>query len=152
LTLYGWEESLQSGYEVNIKDWTGLYINFRIMKHADSYFSPKDSKTPRWNGYARLYTGSAIIILNTLIFFVVMSLILGVAFWTYDLYRYRGFKWILKTPANAFFYKDGEPIDNGKRDNYMLTRYDFTSLEGVSPEEAAATLDDFFALTENWFN
>lgn len=107
---------------------------------------------PRRNGTAWFYTGMAVIILNTLIFLVVVNLLLGVAFWTYDQYRYRGFSWILKSRANAFFYKDGEPIDNGKRDDYMLNKYDFTALEGVKPEEAAATLDDFFALTLNWFN
>ena len=118
------------------------------MKHGDSLLSPKDPKTSRWNGYARFYTGSAVIILNTLIFFVGMYLILGVASWTYDLYL-TGFERIFKTRANAFFYEDGAPIDNGKRHVYLLDKYDFTALEGIKPEEAAAILDDFSTLTLN---
>ena len=92
---------------------------------------------------------SAVIILNTLIFLALVNVVLGVAIWSYDRYHLGKPERTSKPKANAFFYQDGTPIDNGKRSDYQLDFYDFTACEGISPEEAAAVQDDYFGHTVN---
>jgi hypothetical protein len=121
------------------------------MKEGESIFSRRGTETPQKNLFSRFYAGSAAIVLNTLILLVLVNLLLGVAFWTCDRYRNGGFNWTSKPRANAFFYKDGTPIDNGKRTGYQLDSFDFTACEGIRPEEAAAVLDDFFGFMQEWF-
>jgi hypothetical protein len=121
------------------------------MKHGESFSPPQDPNTPRGGRFARLYMSSAVITLNTLIFLVLVNVVLGVAIWSYDRYHLGEPERTSKPKANAFFYQDGAPIDNGKRSAYQLDFYDFTACEGISPEEAAAVQDDYFGHTFNSF-
>jgi len=120
------------------------------MKHGESGVFPKGPEKPRGSRFARFYAGSALIILNSLIFLVLVNLILGVAFWAYDRYRFGNKYPTAKPRANAFFYEDGTPVDNGKRHPYQLDFFDFNACEGISPAEAAAVLDDFFGFMQTW--
>ena len=121
------------------------------MRHGESSVAPKGPKRPREDRFARLYTSSAVIIFNTLIFLILMNLMLGVSFWVYDRYHFAHKYPATKPRANAFFYEDGGPVDNGKRHRFQLDFYDFTACEGISPEEAASVLDDFFGFMQIWF-
>jgi len=121
------------------------------MNHGDASYPSQDQKKPLRSRFARCYTGSALIILNTLIFLIIINLILGVAFWAYDWHRHAEKNWTSQPRANAFFYEDGSPIDKRKRNIYLFDTYDFTACEGISPEEAAAVLEDFFESLQTGF-
>jgi hypothetical protein len=118
-----------------------------------SFLSPKEQNTPGQNRFAQSYRNIAVILLNTLLFLALANLFLGVAFWGYDRYHADPTDPPSKTKvkANAFFYADGAPVDNGKRFVDQLYLYDFSACEGISPAEAAAVQDDFYGQSLNWY-
>src|SRR5262245_8598646 len=51
----------------------------------------------------------------------------------------------------SFFYEDGSPVDNGKRNTYQMSWFDFNAYENIDPNYAAEVLDGFWGLGKKGF-
>jgi hypothetical protein len=108
----------------------------------------------RITGY---YRTTALLLLNTIVFLILLNIIMGIAFF----FRDRMFSQKDKTVATevtidpgsqGLFYTDGKPFDNGKRTSYQLQWFDYTAYERVvDASHAGNVLDDFFDLAKLGF-
>src|SRR5215831_3893922 len=97
-----------------------------------------------------IYTAAAIVILTAIVLLAIVNVVLFGVFY-------------LKDSAEAvpradrpkdngkFFNSDGSPADNGKRNPYELTWFDYASYENIPEEYAADVLDDFYDLSHLGF-
>lgn len=94
------------------------------------------------------YIGTAIIVLNTLLFLLVVNLVLGAAYWIKD----RAATRLPVSPVEAeplsdsgHFYLSGGAVDNGKRSPSNMLVFDFNAYEKTMSElEISRMLDEFY--------
>jgi len=106
----------------------------------------------------KVYSASALVLMNTLSAFVVINLFLAVTFYILDVANF-GKKAVtckelvarIVSEPTALFNADGSPINNGKRNCYQLRWFDFNAYEGVEPIYAGEVLDDFYELGQLGF-
>jgi hypothetical protein len=97
-----------------------------------------------------IYTSTAIVVLTAVVLLAVINVLLFVVFSIKDsasaVERPR-------RPKNdgRLFNSDGSPADNGKRNNYELTWFDYGSYENIPEQYAADVLDDFYDLSRLGF-
>jgi hypothetical protein len=96
--------------------------------------------------FMEIYKNTAITLLNTFLFLVVLNLVLGAIYFVHDTYERNR-----KGKQDVLFNGDGSPVDNGKRTDDHLQWFDYNATREVSPAFAAEVLDDFYARAQNGF-
>lgn len=93
-----------------------------------------------------IYRVVAINLLSTLLLLIFINLILAISFSVKDAYQRRN-----KERAFGLFNSDGSPVDNGKRLQGTLERFDYDATMEVGEVAAAEVLDDFYDLSQRGF-
>src|SRR2546422_6267047 len=103
------------------------------------------------------YCTTALLLLNTVIFLILLNIIVGITFFFKDRMFARkdkvtATKVDIDPGSQGLFYTDGKPFDNGKRTSYQLTWFDYTAYEQVvNAFYIGNVLDDFFSLSKLGF-
>ncbi len=100
------------------------------------------------------YQTSALLLLNTLVFVILVNLFLAIVFFIKDQIFSKenpvaptAISELASQEQSELFNKDGAPLDNDKRSSYQLKWFDYTAYEQIVDKRyAGIVLDDFFEL------
>src|SRR5438477_317809 len=126
--------SLQNGQRIPVCNC------HRYLSIVSTRFTCSICLCPHLRNVIRIYTTTAIILLNTLVLFVILNLLLGAVYFVSDRYQAS-----VKRNQTGLFAADGAPLDNGERSEYALECFDYNATKEVSPTFAEEVLSDFYA-------
>ncbi|MBI3927731.1 MAG: SGNH/GDSL hydrolase family protein [Armatimonadetes bacterium] len=88
----------------------------------------------------KIYTGCALVLLNTLVAFLLINLLVAAA------YGLRSAQKADRPPPARWFTPDGAPVDNGMRTKEQLDWFDLHADPSMDETRASEVLDDFFLM------
>lgn len=127
-----------------------------IPDHARSLQTPTEGVPQK--GIRRaldLYITAAIILGTTIILILLLNIVVAGMYFVVDGLTGHHGKSVKSnpatSPANAYFYQDGAPINTGQRSIYQLEWIDYHAYENLPPAEVSGMLDDFYMLSTRGF-
>lgn len=102
----------------------------------------KQQKLPQ-SHFVKAYKWAAITLLNIIVVFIITNVLIGSAYSIKDYFC----KGPISYTGKSLFNEDGTPVNNGKRDLFQLTWFDFNACKELGEQYVSEILDDFHLLS-----